>query len=65
MRVINVGLGTRSYDVVMEDGILDRAAAHLARFAGSRPFTVITDETVAQAQWPRLKTALERGGMTA
>ncbi|MET0362452.1 MAG: 3-dehydroquinate synthase, partial [Sphingobium sp.] len=43
----------------------DRAAAHLARFAGSRPFTVITDETVAQAQWPRLKTALERGGMTA
>lgn len=63
MRVIEVGLGDRSYDVLIEDGILDRAAAHLARFAGARPFTVITDETVAQAQWPRLKASLDQAGI--
>ncbi|MCE7797279.1 3-dehydroquinate synthase [Sphingobium sufflavum] len=65
MRVITVGLGDRSYDVVIEDGILDRAAAHLGRFATGRPFTVITDETVAQAQWPRLKAALDKAGIGA
>lgn len=65
MRVINVGLGDRSYDVVIEDGILDRAGEHLARFGGKRPFTVITDETVARTQWPRLKAALDAAGIGA
>jgi 3-dehydroquinate synthase len=65
MRVINVALGERSYDVLIEDGILDRAGAHLARFATGRPFTVITDETVAQAQWPRLKAALDKADIAA
>lgn len=65
MRVITVGLGERSYDVLIEDGILDRAGAQLKRFATGRPFTVITDETVAQAQWPRLKAALDTVGIGA
>jgi 3-dehydroquinate synthase len=63
MRVIEVGLGERSYDVLIEDGLLDRAAAHLAPFATSRPFVVVTDETVAKTQWPRLKAALEGAGL--
>jgi 3-dehydroquinate synthase len=63
MRVIEVGLGERSYDVLIEDGLLDRAAAHLAPLATSRPFVVVTDETVAKEQWPRLKAALEGAGL--
>src|ERR1700740_1256943 len=63
MRVITVGLGTRSYDVLIEDGLLDRAGEHLARFSSGRPFIVIADETVAQAQWPRLKAALDASGI--
>jgi len=65
MRVITVGLGTRSYDVRIEDGLLDRAAAELRPYAGKRPFVVVTDETVAKAQWPRLKVALDKGGIEA
>jgi len=63
MRVIDVALGDRAYDIVIDDGVLDRAASHLARFAGARPFVVVTDETVAAAQWPRLKASLEREGI--
>ncbi|MFT3966853.1 MAG: 3-dehydroquinate synthase [Sphingobium sp.] len=65
MRVITVGLGERSYDVAIEDGLLDRAGEHLARFATKRPFTVITDETVARTQWPRLRAALDAAGIGA
>ena len=65
MRVIGVGLGERSYDVLVDDGLLDHAATHLAQFATDRPFTVVTDERVAQAQWPRLKAALTRAGLSA
>ncbi|CAN5179581.1 3-dehydroquinate synthase [soil metagenome] len=65
MRVINVGLGARSYDVRIENGLLDRAADALRPYAGTRPFVVVTDETVAKAQWPRLNAALEKGGISA
>lgn len=65
MSIVTVGLGTRSYDVVIEDGLLDRAGGHLARFATKRPFTVVTDETVAKAQWPRLKAALDAAGLAS
>lgn len=65
MRVITVGLGERSYDVLIEDGLLDRAADHLARVATGRPFIVVTDETVAATQWPRLKASLEGAGLSA
>ncbi|MET0239331.1 MAG: 3-dehydroquinate synthase [Sphingobium sp.] len=65
MRVITVGLGERSYDVRIEDGLLDHAAEHLAPFATKRPFVVVTDENVARTQWPRLKASLEAAGLTA
>jgi 3-dehydroquinate synthase len=65
MRVIEVGLGERSYDVVIDDGVLDRAATHLQRYATKRPFIVITDETVAAKQWPRLKASLDKAGIGA
>jgi 3-dehydroquinate synthase len=63
MRVISVGLGERSYDVRIDDGLLDAAAQHLAPFATQRPFVVVMDDTVARTQWPRLEAALETAGM--
>ncbi len=46
MRRIDVSLGTRSYPVLIEAGLLGRAAAHLAPLAKGRPLVVVTDEHV-------------------
>jgi 3-dehydroquinate synthase len=65
MTDICVALGTRSYTVAIEAGALDRAAQHLARFARGGRLVVITDETVARLQLPRLAAGLAAGGITA
>lgn len=54
MTVISVSLGERSYDVLIEAGALDRAAELLARYARDR-LVIVTDETVAAAQLPRIR----------
>lgn len=54
MGVIRVALGERSYDVVIEAGALPRAAEWLAPYAKDKPFVVVTDAHVAEAQLPRL-----------
>ena len=56
-RVI-VALGERSYDVVIEEGALDRASAHLAPFARDGRLIVVSDETVWAAQGVRLTRGL-------
>lgn len=54
MTIVPVELGARRYDVLIEDGALDRASELLAPYARDR-LIVVTDETVAAAQLPRLK----------
>lgn len=54
MTIIPVELGDRRYDVRIEAGALDRSAELLAPYARNR-LIVVTDETVAAAQLPRLK----------
>jgi 3-dehydroquinate synthase len=54
MRSIEVSLGERSYQVRVEDGVLDRAACELAPFARAGRLIVISDETVWAAQGERL-----------
>ena len=54
MTVIPFALGDRSYDVLIEAGALDRAAELLAPFARDR-LVIVTDETVAAAQLPRVR----------
>ncbi|MEJ7925229.1 3-dehydroquinate synthase [Sphingobium sp. AN641] len=63
MPIVPVALGARSYDILIEDGALDRAAMHLARFARGGRLAVVTDEQVAQAQLPRLTASLESAGI--
>lgn len=63
MAIIPVSLGDRSYDILVAEGSLDHAAAHLADFARNAEIVVVTDENVAQAQLPRLVNALSHGGI--
>ena len=60
---VHVALGERAYDILIGDRLLDEAGKILAeRFPGRR-FGIITDETVAQAQLPRLIAALDAAGL--
>ena len=65
MTIVPVSLGDRSYEVRIEAGLLDRAGEALVPYATSRPFLVITDAHVAQAQWPRLEASLKAAGFSA
>jgi 3-dehydroquinate synthase len=63
MALVRVALGARSYDIVIEQGALDRAGEHLARFTRNGRLVVITDVNVAEAQLQRLETALNAAGI--
>jgi 3-dehydroquinate synthase len=54
MKRIEVALGERSYEVAIGAGLLDRAGEMLARFARGGRIVAVSDETVWDAQGPRL-----------
>ncbi|PZO87183.1 MAG: 3-dehydroquinate synthase [Sphingomonas sanxanigenens] len=58
MTIVPVALGDRSYDILIEDGALDRAGDLLAPFLRGRAI-VVTDTHVAEAQLPRLAATLD------
>ena len=58
MTRIEVALGTRSYGVLIEQGLLGRASAHLAPFARGGRLVVVTDESVWAVQGERLMQGL-------
>ncbi|WP_313805370.1 3-dehydroquinate synthase [Sphingobium sp.] len=68
MAIVSVALDTRSYDIVIEQGALDRAGTHLAGYARQRADTrrlvVVTDAHVARAQLPRLEASLRAANVT-
>lgn len=63
MATVKVALAERSYDILIEEGALDRAGEALAGFARSGRLVVITDENVAAAQLDRLEAALRRSNV--
>jgi 3-dehydroquinate synthase len=67
MALVRVALDARSYDILIEEGALDRAGAHLAGYARQRSdgrrLVVVTDEHVARAQLPRLEASLRAAGV--
>jgi 3-dehydroquinate synthase len=65
MSSVRVGLGSRSYDILIEDGALDRAGALLGSYARGGRLIIVTEETVAAHVLPRLTVALEKAGITA
>ncbi|MEZ5656028.1 MAG: 3-dehydroquinate synthase [Sphingobium sp.] len=60
MSKVQVALGSRSYDIVIEDGLVDRAGTYLGSHARAGRLVVITDENVAAAQLGRLRQALSQ-----
>ncbi|MCB4822103.1 3-dehydroquinate synthase [Roseicella sp. GB24] len=57
-----VTLGERSYDIVVGDGLLQRAGALLAPVLPARRVVVVTDGTVAPLHLPALRVGLEEAG---
>lgn len=63
MALIRVALDARSYDILIEDGALDRAGEHLRPYARAGRMIVVTDAHVAAAQLPRLTASLAAAGI--
>ncbi len=64
MTTIPVSLGARSYDVVIEAGLLSRAAEWLAPLARGRTMAIVTDENVLP-HLATLQTALTAAGVAS
>lgn len=64
-KTVHVDLAERSYDVLLGQGLLDRAGALISDFAGKRRVAIITDETVAKLHLPRLIASLNAAGLQA
>lgn len=63
MKTVRVDLGTRSYDVLIGQGLLADAARHVAPLLKRPRVVVITDMAVAQHHLGALQTALRDGGI--
>ena len=64
MTTIPVSLGTRSYDVVIEAGLLSRAAQWLAPLSRGRTMAIVTDENVLP-HLATLQAALTAAGVAS
>ncbi|TFF21913.1 3-dehydroquinate synthase [Jiella endophytica] len=64
-RRVEVSLGERSYDILIGEGLIDRAGEEIAaRLSGARA-VVVTDETVGGLYLTRLEIALAGAGIEA
>lgn len=62
METVHVALGARSYDILIEDGLIGSAAGHLRPLARDGRLLVVSDETVWGVQGDRLRSGL--GGIS-
>ena len=61
--IVRVDLGSRSYDVRIGNGLIDRAGAEIAPFLRRRRAAIVTDETVGALHLARLQAALSAHGI--
>ncbi|MCZ8547566.1 3-dehydroquinate synthase [Mesorhizobium qingshengii] len=61
--VVEVGLGDRTYDILIGSGLLSRAGAEISRRLPGTRAAVITDANVAAAHLDALKAGLETSGI--
>ncbi|MEN3746368.1 3-dehydroquinate synthase [Sphingomonas sp. HF-S3] len=64
MTLIPVALGARSYDIVIEAGVLTRAGAHLKPLSRGRTMAIVTDANVAP-HLATLQAALSEAGIAS
>jgi 3-dehydroquinate synthase len=62
-RTVAVGLGTRSYEVLVGPGLLDAAGTRIAPFLKRKRLAVVSDETVWALHGQRLTASLEGAGL--
>lgn len=65
MPSVTVGLGSASYVIEIEHGLLDVSGQRLARYARNNRLVVVTDSNVAEAVLPRLSVAFAKMGIVA
>jgi 3-dehydroquinate synthase len=65
MKSVRVGLGERSYDVVIGPGLIERAGELMAPFLPRGRTAVVCDETVERLHGASLNTALKAHGINA
>lgn len=63
MKKTTVDLGTRSYDILIGENILDDAATYICPILNRPRSVIITDENVAHHQLSRLEQSLKVGGV--
>jgi 3-dehydroquinate synthase len=62
MRTVEVALGERSYQVLIENGLLDRVGEHLKMVSRDRPLVIVSDSLVLKRQGRRLLGSLREVG---
>ena len=65
METITVKLGERSYPILIENDLLDRAGEHILRTLGPVRLAIVTDDHVAPLYLDRLQHSLQKAGLEA
>ena len=65
MKTVRVGLGARSYDVLVDSGLIARAGELMRPFLPRGRTAVVTDETVERLHGAELKAALKAQGIAS
>ncbi|MGE0713961.1 MAG: 3-dehydroquinate synthase [Alphaproteobacteria bacterium] len=60
---VRVGLGDRSYDILVGDGLIGEAGLRMAPVLPAPRVVAVTDETVAALHLPALEAGLDRAGI--
>lgn len=60
---VRVALGSRSYDVRIGPGLIDRAGAEIAPLLRRKRVAILTEDRVAALHLPRLQAALDAAGI--
>jgi hypothetical protein len=64
MTRITVGLGDRSYDIIIETGLLTKAGTYLKPFTKSGRIIIVTDANVAEHHLATLTSSCATAGIT-
>jgi len=62
-REVEVALGARAYKILIGEGLIEAAGAHIGRLAPGAQCAVVTDETVAALHLEKLSRSLAREGL--
>ncbi len=63
MSILQVGLGERSYPIIIEPGCLERIPEDLASLYPATRYCIITDDNVSGFYGERLQQAIESAGL--